>query len=313
MRERSHALRPSGQDDLDRLHREASPPVAASRPIGLDPWSPALRATYARLPAGEESETAGAAIGVAYTPQVRAVWDVAGAARRERAFGASSVFIAPVGGIQWRAWTDVSESVEMWIPPALLRELSRQAGGPARPTLGYVEAVRDPVIVSVAAAVRAAAVGTAPVDRLRLEELATHLGAHVLSTYGGIRIPQDDGSPPPLDGPTLQALDAFIDEHLGRAITLRELAAIARRDLYHFARAFRRAAGAPPHAYVTARRMERALVLLHQTALPVREVARRVGYAKVGHFRRQFARAWGVASCEFRRAGRPAREARGSA
>ena len=85
-----------------------------------------------------------------------------------------------------------------------------------------------------------------------------------------------------------------MEAHLGGLIVLDDLAAVARLSPWHFARAFRATVGLSPYAFVTARRMDRAGVLLRTSARTVEEVARALGYANVSHFRRTFRRHHGM-------------------
>jgi AraC-like DNA-binding protein len=62
----------------------------------------------------------------------------------------------------------------------------------------------------------------------------------------------------------------------------------------------RLAAGSSPHEVVVAARIERAASLLAGTALPVQEVARRVGYEDPAYFSRLFTRRTGTTPSRFR-------------
>jgi AraC family transcriptional regulator len=91
-------------------------------------------------------------------------------------------------------------------------------------------------------------------------------------------------------------------EHLEREISLVELASIAGLSPFHFARAFKRSTGLPPHAWLTRRRIERAqeMILAHP-ALPLIEVALCVGYASQTAFGAAFRRVVGATPAEWRR------------
>lgn len=66
------------------------------------------------------------------------------------------------------------------------------------------------------------------------------------------------------------------------------LARVSRISQAHFARAFKRAFGLPPHRYLLTRRIERALTLLRETALPITDIAFSTGWASLGTFGRTF-------------------------
>jgi AraC family transcriptional regulator len=92
----------------------------------------------------------------------------------------------------------------------------------------------------------------------------------------------------------------YVDGHLGDRIVLEDLAGAAALSEFHFARNFRATTRLTPYAFVTARRMERARQLLTNTRLSVADIAFRVGYANVAHFREQFVRAFGARPSELR-------------
>lgn len=285
---------------------EARPSVAM-RSASLS--IPGLTAEYVRLPSGREpSTTCGHAIGVAFTPQRRAVWHVGRSRRRVAPLPPGAVFVVPAEGLEWDEWSDVSESVEMWIDPPLLDELSSRSGGPPRVTFDYHEAANDPVVVSAASLVRQSLLSGSPAAA-RLESLPLLLAAHVLERYRGLRV-RRTGRTHTLGRAVLARVTEYIDAHLERPLSVLALARVAGQSPWHFAKAFRATTGAPPHAYITARRMERALVLLQQTTLPVRRVARLVGFESLSHFRASFRRAWGESTAVYRRTGRPPRRGR---
>lgn len=66
-------------------------------------------------------------------------------------------------------------------------------------------------------------------------------------------------------------------------------------------RHFRQQTGTSPHQYAIGRRITAARELLLSTDLPVKEVARRLGYADVFYFGRQFKRQTGVSPALFRK------------
>src|SRR5262249_17668021 len=68
----------------------------------------------------------------------------------------------------------------------------------------------------------------------------------------------------------------------------------------HFLRAFCRAYGEPPRAYLTRRRIERAKDLLRLVNLTVTEVCLLVGFSSLGSFSARFAELVGVAPTQYR-------------
>lgn len=92
----------------------------------------------------------------------------------------------------------------------------------------------------------------------------------------------------------------YIEAHLDQPLTLGALAAQACLSEYHFLRQFRTSFGMPPHAWLAARRIERARRLLRGTALPMQRVADDCGYGDLAHFSRRFRQAVGCAPTRYR-------------
>ncbi len=74
----------------------------------------------------------------------------------------------------------------------------------------------------------------------------------------------------------------------------------------HFSRAFRRAFGESPHAYLLTRRLERAAALLRNTDRSVADICMAVGLQSVGSFTTSFTRHFGRTPTEYRASFPPA-------
>lgn len=94
---------------------------------------------------------------------------------------------------------------------------------------------------------------------------------------------------------------AWLADHLAACDPVSTMAQRAGLSKRSFARRFREATGYAPLAYVQVLRVERARELLEACALPVAEIAARVGYSDVSHFSRLFQRETALAPGEYRR------------
>jgi AraC family transcriptional regulator len=93
----------------------------------------------------------------------------------------------------------------------------------------------------------------------------------------------------------------FIEDHLSEKISLATLAKLVNLSLFHFARAFKRSFGVPPHHYHSARRIDRARSLLQTPALSVTQIGVQTGFRETSSFTRAFRRFMGVTPTEYRR------------
>jgi AraC-like DNA-binding protein len=98
----------------------------------------------------------------------------------------------------------------------------------------------------------------------------------------------------------VQRMVEYLNDNFALRITLEQLVRSVSATRYAALRAFRRATGIPPHAYLTQVRIERAKTLL-RSALPLAVVAQRTGFADQSHLTRHFRRLVGVTPGVFAR------------
>jgi AraC family transcriptional regulator len=91
-----------------------------------------------------------------------------------------------------------------------------------------------------------------------------------------------------------------IEATLFGPLDLEDLAQVVGLSRFHFSRAFRRAVGESPLAYVARRRLEIAKTLLRTTPLPIADVAARSGFNSASYFCAAFQRAFGRSPREYR-------------
>ena len=97
-----------------------------------------------------------------------------------------------------------------------------------------------------------------------------------------------------------RAID-YAEAHLGDALTLAQLAAVATLSEGHFSRAFKVITGESVWTYVQRRRAERAKNMLETTDLPIARIAHACGFANQGHLTSYFRRHFGTTPGAVRR------------
>jgi AraC-like DNA-binding protein len=100
----------------------------------------------------------------------------------------------------------------------------------------------------------------------------------------------------------LRRVLAHIEENLDTPIRNKDLAAIARLSVFHFAFAFRNSVGESPHEHIMRRRVERAQGMMLTTDKALSEIAAECGLADQAHLTRLFRRLVGESPAAWRRA-----------
>jgi AraC family transcriptional regulator len=93
----------------------------------------------------------------------------------------------------------------------------------------------------------------------------------------------------------------MLEAHLDGAVSVIELAAECGVSAAHFARAFRRSTGVPPHRWLLERRIELARQLLQNPAESIADVALACGFADQSHLTHAFRKEVGVSPGMWRR------------
>ncbi|UUO06359.1 AraC family transcriptional regulator [Blastopirellula sp. J2-11] len=201
---------------------------------------------------------------------------------------ADDAIVWPAQKVWSTRWETDCECVTIRITVDFLQRVANSMG---EPTLSVQPAVirSDPFLVRSALTLAQAGRDQSSGDQLFSESLGTALTVRLLQAAGTQRPPLVRS---PLDTAVLQQVARYIDAHLGRALSVPQLAAVAGLSQWHFSRAFKTATGLTPHQYVVQRRLLRAKELLETTERKLAAIALDVGFASQSHlavhFRRQF-------------------------
>jgi AraC-like DNA-binding protein len=109
----------------------------------------------------------------------------------------------------------------------------------------------------------------------------------------------------PPDRHLLRAKD-LADARYAEPLGVDDRARAAGLSRAHFSRAFKRAFGESPRAYLLTRRLERAATLLRMTDRSVADICLSVGLQSLGSFTTSFTRTFGMSPAAYRAAHPPA-------
>lgn len=137
-----------------------------------------------------------------------------------------------------------------------------------------------------------------PISRLYADSAALHLTSSLLRQAQMAPVVHRGG----LAAWQVRRATEMIAANVGNDMPLSVLAAEVGLSPYHFARAFKKSMGKPPHAYQTSLRVERAKMLLKESTLSVTEIALEVGYESPQALARLFQRSVGMSPSSYRRA-----------
>lgn len=143
----------------------------------------------------------------------------------------------------------------------------------------------DPALFVLAVRVRSDALGGPRLDTLELEQLTRNALARSLEAVGARPRPKAVGG---LDLRRLDRVTEFVDANLDGDLSLGTLADVAAVSRHHFTRMFLLATGLTPHAFVVARRMERAAAAI-RAGKSIAQASASVGYSPGHRFRAAFA------------------------
>jgi AraC family transcriptional regulator len=263
------------------------------------------RVVYAMMPPhepdGYTSTSEPLAIGVSFTAHAKAVVADGAGRTSEWSFPAGTCSINGDSPTTWLRVSEPAEAVEIHASPDALAAVAEEAGFDWNDRPDFFPAGEDPVIWGVCARFRMAALGARPIEALEANSLVGGLLVHVAMRHLGVRPRRRPRGR--LDRRRLARVTAYLEGLLFAPPSMREMADVAAMSPFHFQRAFRATTGLSPHAYVAARRMEAARRMLDESDGTVGQIAARLGFSDVAHFRRSFRRHFNAAPRERRKLG----------
>ena len=201
----------------------------------------------------------------------------------------------PYGG----SWSRNVEFIHFYLEPAFISQIAYESINPDKVELLLELKKADRLLHQIGLAL------TADLELdggngFYADSLATALSARLLKHYATrkhVFRSYDDGLPKDM----LKVAIEYINAHLGKKLSLADMAAKLHISQYHFCRLFKQSTGMSPHGYLMQQRIERAKQLLRRPEKTVTRIAADCGFANHSHFAKYFRRYTGVSPSEFRK------------
>jgi AraC-like DNA-binding protein len=134
--------------------------------------------------------------------------------------------------------------------------------------------------------------GALAAESMLLEVLAGFIARHAQTRVSAPVVRQESGA--------VAKARRFLEDNLAHNTRLQELAVVADLSEFTLLKAFRRAHGLPPHAYLTQRRLEGAKTAL-RGGLDIASIAADFGFADQAHLTRAFKKTYGITPSVYRK------------
>jgi len=207
-----------------------------------------------------------------------------------------SIWLKPTGGRydEARIASAQLQVLNLYVSSAVFASLGDHCNLRTAPdrSIRYECGVRDEVINQVGLSVLSEMMCPTAAGSMFVETSSLLLAARLAHAHleaGAIRLPVE--SRHRLDDRRLKRVLEYIEEHLSDDIAVADLANVACLSIFHFTRAFSASVGAPPHRYVSQRRLESAKAMIASGRVSLGEAAFACRFSSQSSFTRAFRRA----------------------
>jgi AraC family transcriptional regulator len=160
--------------------------------------------------------------------------------------------------------------------------------------------VADPFVLAMVSEFVSLDARDGSLDPTYCDAMSWALARHLAARYGG----QRSALRTELKLPRwqLRRISEYVDAHLCEPLAIAELAKLVGFSPGYFHRSFKKSTGQTPLAFITSRRIQRAMeILKHETDAPIAAISLRVGFENPSYFTRIFRQLSGVNPAAFKR------------
>jgi AraC family transcriptional regulator len=187
----------------------------------------------------------------------------------------------------------VLESLQIYFPRDSLSAMANDSSAPMIRDLIVPNGTVDPVAYQLSLMMQVAITRPKEANLLFLSGLMEALYGHLSEKYGNLSL-KHRGCKGGLAPWQLARAKELIDTNLSGAVSLSFLATECGMSTNHFARAFKKSIGFPPHRWLLLRRVEVAKGLLESGSMSMSDIASITGFSDQSHFTRVFSELVGV-------------------
>jgi AraC family transcriptional regulator len=226
---------------------------------------------------------------------------VSGDWKQDRVGRGIATFLTRAEESNWR-WNEDIEVSHFYISPDLMAKTASDAFDRDAQSVELHDLLRveDPVLAWIGDQMVQEVAAGGPGGRLCYDALSLQASVHILRKYASVqfKLPSSQGHFRPAHA---RLIEDYIEQNISRNITLEELANICNSTPVQFARKFHVHYGMRPHAYVSARKVERACQYLRQDRLALKEIALASGFSDQSHLNRMFRRHKNITPAQYRK------------
>jgi AraC family transcriptional regulator len=191
--------------------------------------------------------------------------------------------------------------LQFYIPRMALEEFAYENHVAAVNTLTWPHCEMDATLKYLGLAVLSAMQRGDPPPKIFLDCIGQTILAHATGVYGGVQASSALMLPGQLAPWQARRAKEFLSANLYGDVPLASVAAECNLSVSHFAHAFRRTFGRPPHRWLMERRIDAVKNLLLTSHLSLAEVANKCGFADQSALNRSFKHILGESPGQWRR------------
>ena len=209
---------------------------------------------------------------------------------RQRVLRQKDIAIIPAGYSQHWRWLSSFAAVNLFIPPSLIQEISKDLvkGDPDSVCLiEHNKAIAVPFLSALATELLSELEAGSPSGKTYIDTLTHSLVMYLVVHYSTAKVRDSKALSKPDNTYVCCAID-FIQSNLGEDLPLAKIASACNVSINHLCAVFKHSVGQSVHQFVIQQRIERAKILLKNSHKSLAEIAQETGFSNQAHFTTSF-------------------------